>query len=104
MKLIFYVRINIIFQELKKKLSETSAVHMQLPSILPYSFVNPTGWRCKIHRLHLCREVRPPHTHTTSVLDMTLNHLMARLQPGRFGEYGVCLYCYGSQIHSDPEW
>ena len=33
--------------------------------------------RCKIHRLHLCRWVRLP---SPSVLDMTLNNLMVRLQ------------------------
>ena len=41
-----------------------------------------------------------------SVLDMTLNNLMARLQPCRFGECGVPLHrhCHSSQVHSDPEW
>ena len=37
----------------------------------------PVGWGCRIHRLHLCRGVRPP---LTSVLDMTLNNLMVRFQ------------------------
>ena len=36
-----------------------------------------------------------------SVLDMTLNHLMAKLKPWRFG---VPLYCYCTQVHSDLEW
>ena len=36
----------------------------------------PVGWICRIYKLHRCREVRPPPT-TTSVLDMTLNNLMA---------------------------
>ena len=37
---------------------------------------SPVSWDCKIHQLHLYREVRPPphtHTYTMSVLDMTLN-------------------------------
>ena len=24
-------------------------------------YICPIGWGCRIHRLHLCREVRPPH-------------------------------------------
>ena len=34
------------------------------------------GWGCRIYRLHLCREVRPP---SMSVLDSTLNNLMLGL-------------------------
>ena len=37
----------------------------------------PVGWGCRIHRLLLCRGVRPPQT---SVLDMTLNNPMVRFQ------------------------
>ena len=33
-------------------------------------------WGCRIHRLHLCRGVKPS---PTSILDMTLNNLMVRL-------------------------
>ena len=36
------------------------------------------GWGCRIHWLLLCRGVRPPPP--TSVLDMTLNNLIVRLQ------------------------
>ena len=36
----------------------------------------PVGWGCRIHRLLLCREVRP--LSSTSVLDMILNSLMVR--------------------------
>ena len=53
--------------------------------MLQLTLPNPVGWDCKIHRLHLCRGVTPP----MSVLDMTLNNLMARLQPENFEEYGV---------------
>ena len=43
----------------------------------------PVGCGYRIQRLHLCREVRPP---LMSVRDMTLNHLMVRLQ--RFWNFG----------------
>ena len=63
----------------------------------------PVGWGCRIHRLLLCRGVRPPPP--TSVLDMTLNNLMVRFeQCWRFGECGVPLHCHRSQVHSDLEW
>ena len=62
----------------------------------------PVGWGCRIHRLLLCRGVRPP---PTSVLDMTLKNLMVRFQPcWSFRECGVPLYCHCSQVHSGPEW
>ena len=50
--------------------------------------ISPLTWGCKIPRLHLCGGVRPPpHSHTpTSVLNMTVNHLMAKLQPWKFGD------------------
>ena len=38
----------------------------------------PVGWGCRIHRLLLCRGVRP--LPPTRVLDMTLNNLMVRFQ------------------------
>ena len=61
----------------------------------------PVAWGCRIHRLLLCRGVRPS---PTSVLDMTLNNLMVRFQQRwSFGECRVPLYCYCSQIHSSPE-
>ena len=62
---------------------------------------SPLNLGCRIHRLHFFRRVRAP---STSVLHMTLNHLMARLLPKRFGECGVPLHCHCSQIYSDPEW
>ena len=39
----------------------------------------------------------------TSVLDMTLPHLMETLQPWRFGECRVPFHRHCSQIHSDPK-
>ena len=41
-------------------------------------------------------------TPLTSVLNMTLNHLMVRFQTWGFGECGVPLQCPYSQVHSDP--
>ena len=58
-------------------------------------------WGCRIHRLLLCRGVRPPPE--TSVLDMTQNNLMVRFQQcWSFGECGVPLHCHRSQVHSGP--
>ena len=63
----------------------------------------PVGWGCRIHRLLLCRGVRPPPP--TGVLDMTLNNLMVRFQKcWSFGECRVPLHCHRSQVHSGPEW
>ena len=46
---------------------------------------------------------RQGKTSSTSVLDLTLNHLITRLQPWRFGECGLPLHCYWSRVHSDLE-
>ena len=43
-------------------------------------------------------------TPPTSVLDITVNHLIARLQPRRFEECEVHHNCHCSQVHSDPDW
>ena len=40
------------------------------------------------------------HYNSTSVLDMTLNHLMVKFQPWSIGECGVLLHYHYSQIHS----
>ena len=45
---------------------------------------NPVSWRCRIHQLHLCREVKPPPL--TNPLDMTLSHLTVRVQSWSFEE------------------
>ena len=56
----------------------------------------PVGWGDRIHRLLLCRGVRPP---PTSVLDMTLNNLIVRFQQcWSFGECKVPLHCHCSQV------
>ena len=45
------------------------------------------------------------NTLTTSVLHMTLNYLIERLQECQsFGKCGVRLHCHHSQVHSGPEW
>ena len=63
----------------------------------------PVGLGCRIHQLHLCRGVNmlPP---SMSILDMTLNYLMLRLQSWSSGKCGVPLHCHYSQVHSDLEW
>ena len=43
-------------------------------------------------------------THHTRALDKTINHPMVRLQFWTYEEYGACLHCYFSQVHSDTEW
>ena len=58
---------------------------------------------CRIHQLHLCREVRP--LPPTSVLIMTLNNLMASFQRClSFGEWEAPTYCHRFQVHSGREW
>ena len=42
------------------------------------------------------------HTHN-KCHDMTVNHLMVRLQYRSFGECGVCLHCHYSYVNSYPE-
>ena len=41
---------------------------------------------------------------TNGCPDMTLNHLMVRLQPWRFGGCEVPLHCHDSQVHAGSEW
>ena len=48
--------------------------------------------------------VTPPHTHTSGVLSIALNHLMVRLQSWSLGECGVPLHCDYSWVHSNLEW
>ena len=77
----------------------------QINEEIYYSLGCPVGWGCRIHWLHICREVRPPPKKKTSVLVMTLNNLMVRFQQcWSFGECGVPLYCHYSQVHSGPAW
>ena len=67
--------------------------------ILYGTICSPVIWGYRIYQLHLCRGVRSPPS--TRVLDMTLNNLTERLQFWSFGECGVSLHCYYSQVHSD---
>ena len=53
------------------------------------SFINPVGWGCRIYRLHLSTRIRP--FPATSVLDMTQNNLMVRLQL-HFWSFGKNLF------------
>ena len=67
-----------------------------------FFFFCPVGWGCRIHRLLLCRGVKPPQRVSWY---MTINNLMVRLQQcWSFGECGVPLHCHRSQVHSGPEW
>ena len=44
-------------------------------------------------------------SHTSDVLDMTLNSLMVMFQwCWSFGEYGVPLHCHCSLVHPGPAW
>ena len=61
----------------------------------------PVDWGCRVCQLHPCRGVKPL---PTSVLDMTRDYLMVRFQFWSFGEYGILLHCYSSQVHFDLEW
>ena len=62
----------------------------------------PVGWGYPIHRLLLCRGVRPP---TNECPDMTLNNLKVRFQQcWTLGECGVPLSCHRSLVLSGPEW
>ena len=70
--------------------------------LLKQKFFGPVGWGCRIHQLHPGRGVRL--SHSMSVLDMTLNNLMVKLQYcWSFGECGVFLCCHCSQVHSGPD-
>ena len=58
----------------------------------------PVAWGCRIHRQHLCRRVK---THPTSVLDMMINNVIAKLQSiSRIGECRVPLHCHRTQVYS----
>ena len=67
--------------------------------VLTYLAINPVGWGCRIHWLHLCRGVRPPPTSLVSWI-----WRMARIQPWSFEDCGVPLRYHCSQVHSDLEW
>ena len=84
---------------------ENSWIHIFLKSISAMWNANsliqafyPVGLGSKIHRLHLCRGVRPPN----KCPDMTLNNLMVKLRwCWSFGECRGPLHC---QVHNGPEW
>ena len=73
----------------------------KLLEYIEYALDKQIGWGCRIHRLPLCKGVRPP---TNECPDMTLNNLMVTLQWfWSFGECGVPLHCHWSQVHFSPE-
>ena len=60
-----------------------------------FILICPVSWGCRIHRLHLCREVSP--TPEIRVLDMTLNNLMVKFQRcWSFGESGTPVHWHCS--------
>ncbi len=59
----------------------------------------PVNWGCRIHRLHLCRGVKPYPP--MRVLDMTLNNLMVGFQECLISEdCRVPLHCHRFLVHS----
>ena len=80
------------------KVSEKVKMKCFKPNLLFCS----VGCGCRIHQMFLCRRVK--HS-TTSVLDMTLNNLMVRLQKcWSFEKCGIPLHCRHSWIHYSLEW
>ena len=58
--------------------------------------INPVS--CLIFLLRLCIEGKKHPHHPTSVVDMTLSHLMVRFKYWNFAECGKALHC---SVHSD---
>ena len=81
-----------ITTETRKRLSIMNSIHTGCPVILPHNWL---GLLTSIASLERSKTPFP-----TSVLDMILSHLMVRLQPWSFGEYGITLDCHYSQVHS----
>ena len=65
--------------------------------------MSPVGWGSRIYQLHLCWGIKFLSP-LSSILDMTLNYLLMKLQSWSFGRCGVPLHCHYSQVHSDTEW
>ena len=61
-----------------------------------FRFTDPFNWAVEYGKYIIAEGYN--HPSTTSVLDMTLNHLIARLQSWSFLEYGVPLHCYYSRF------
>ena len=86
------------FTSLKKKsLSNEPCTTHILFGVVGSSPNLPVSCSCKMHWLQLSKGVKP---FPTSILDMTLNNQMVRLQPWRFGKNGVPLHCCCSQVNS----
>ena len=60
----------------------------------------PVGWGCRIHRLLLCREVRPPTPNECPGYDTKQSDGEVPVVLKLWG----MLYCHRSQVHSGPEW
>ena len=71
-------------------------------SLLCPFWLCPVGWGCRIHRLLLCRGVRPPPNECPGY-DTKQSDGEVPAPGWSFGECGVPLYYYRSQVHSGPE-
>ena len=61
----------------------------------------PVSWGCRIHRVLLCRGVRPPNECPGYDNKQSDGEVPAVWS---FGECGVPLHYHRSQVHSGPEW
>ena len=64
------------------------------------SIASPVDWGCRIHWVHLCKEIRP--TYPTSVLDITENNLPGKF-PGMLELWGMWSICSLPSLPS-PFW
>ena len=65
--------------------------------LLFYCAFCPVGWGSRIHRLHLCWEVRPSPDEFPKQSDGEVPMIF------ELWEYGASLHCHRSQVHSSPE-
>ena len=66
-----------------------------------YKYFNSlVSWGCRMRRLHFCRRVR--HPRPTSVLDMTPNNLMVKLQ--HYWNFRECRVLHGIAPRSTLTW
>ena len=74
------------------------------PNLVLINNTSHVSWVCRIHRIHLCWGVRQQ---PKSVRDMTLNNMMARLQPWSLGnvEYPfIAIARMPTQTQSGSTW
>ena len=64
---------------------------------LPYC---PVGWGCRIHRLHLCRGLRPPNECPRYATKQSDGEVQVMLE---LWEIRAPLHCHRSQVHFGSE-